>query len=367
MTQPPNPPPEDLDPHAHGEPSKEAVWTFRGYQMRPAEFNTAMVHFYRGEVQRSNTWRMRLDTTTNWAVVATGAALSFVFSSAENHYGVIILNTLLVTLFLWIEARRYRYYELWAYRVRLMETDFFGSMLVPPFAPSPDWAESLAESLLHPDFPISMWEAFGRRFRRNYFWIYIILSAALVMKIYLHPLPPAASLDEFVARAAIGPIPGSVMLMIGIAYNGLLFAIGLFTAVLHRASGEVLPRWGEVPGLDLLWRVMQTQDTSTARVGTGARERAWQRPARKRQQLLTLIISSRSREIAARIMKDMHRGVTALHGKGMFSNQDRDVLLVAVTITEMQQVKALASAEDPNAFIIVAPAQEVLGRGFQSL
>lgn len=39
----------------------------------PSAFNTAMVHFYRGEVQRSNTWRNRLDTTTNWAVLTGGA------------------------------------------------------------------------------------------------------------------------------------------------------------------------------------------------------------------------------------------------------------------------------------------------------
>ena len=71
----------------------DAVWTFRGYQMRPAEFNTAMVHYYRAEVQRSNVWRQRLDTTTNWAVVATGAAISFALSSPNNHYGVLILST----------------------------------------------------------------------------------------------------------------------------------------------------------------------------------------------------------------------------------------------------------------------------------
>src|SRR6185369_13709295 len=50
-------------------------------RMTPAEFNAAMIHFYRGEVQRSNTWRNRLDTTTNWAVLTAGATLSFVFSS----------------------------------------------------------------------------------------------------------------------------------------------------------------------------------------------------------------------------------------------------------------------------------------------
>src|SRR5262245_23146106 len=49
-------------------------------RMSPSEFNTAMIHFYRGEVQRSNTWRNRLDTTTNWAVITAGATLSFVFS-----------------------------------------------------------------------------------------------------------------------------------------------------------------------------------------------------------------------------------------------------------------------------------------------
>jgi uncharacterized membrane protein len=342
----------------------EAVWTFRGYQMRPAEFNTAMVHFYRGEIQRANTWRNRLDTTTNWAVIATGAAISFALSNPLNHYGVIILNTLLVTLFLWIEARRYRYYELWAYRVRLMETDFFASMLVPPFGPSDDWAESLADSLLKPEFPISMWEAFGRRFRRNYMYIYLILAAAWALKSFLHPTP-ALTLADFVDRSAIGPIPGWVMLLAGLLYNGALFVIGLVTAGLTQASGEVLPKWGGFPMGNFLWGWMRTEDTSTKHAET--QERATQRPGRKRQQLLTLIISGKSKTISERIMKEMRRGVTALHGRGMYAQQERDVLLVAVTITEMAHVKALVNSEDPNAFVIVAPAQEILGRGFQPL
>ena len=41
--------------------------------------------------------------------------------------------------------------------------------------------------------------------------------------------------------------------------------------------------------------------------------------------------------------------------------------MVAVTITELAQLKALVRAEDPNAFVIVTPAQEVLGRGFKPL
>jgi uncharacterized membrane protein len=79
-------------------------------RMSPGEFNTAMIHFYRGEVQRSNTWRNRLDTTTNWAVITAGATLSFVFSSPTNPHFVIPINSILVAIFLLMEARRYRYY-----------------------------------------------------------------------------------------------------------------------------------------------------------------------------------------------------------------------------------------------------------------
>src|ERR687887_2849516 len=88
----------------------EPVWTYRGYRLKTSEFVTAMVHFFRAEVQRANVWRQRLDTTTNWAVVATGATLSIAFSQPAIHHGIIILNTLLVLWFLFIEARRYRYY-----------------------------------------------------------------------------------------------------------------------------------------------------------------------------------------------------------------------------------------------------------------
>ena len=43
------------------------------------------------------------------------------------------------------------------------------------------------------------------------------------------------------------------------------------------------------------------------------------------------------------------------------------VLMVAITLTEMNQLKNLVSEVDPNAFVIVSPAKEVLGRGFSPL
>ncbi|MGQ9490363.1 MAG: DUF2270 domain-containing protein [Anaerolineae bacterium] len=337
----------------------EPVWSYRGYTLRPSEFTTAMVHYYRAEIQRSNVWRSRLDATTNWAVITAGAALSFALASPENHHSVIILDALLITIFLWIEARRYRYYELWSYRTRLMETDFYAAMLVPPFGPRPEWAESLAESLLQPDFPISIWEAFGRRLRRNYFWIFIVLAVAWILKGIIHPTL-TTSAAEFVARAAIGPIPGPIVLTSGLIYFGILCLISVATAGLQQATGEVLPKYW---GLTL----HPADHMAPVRPPLGLRDRIFSVPTRRRRQLLALIITAEAEKVAARLLQEMHRGATGLTGQGMYTHARRDVLMIALTVTEIGRLKTLVAAEDKDAFVIVVPAQEVLGRGFAPL
>lgn len=337
------------------EEPEEPVWTYRGYKLKTSEFVTAMVHLFRAEIQRANVWRQRLDTTTNWAVVATGATLSIAFSQATVHHGIIILNTLLVLWFLFIEARRYRYYELWSYRVRLMETDFYAAMLVPPFHPSPEWAESLAENLLTPSFPISMWEAFGRRLRRNYFWIFLILYASWAAKIWLFP-EPATSLGEFVERSAVGPVPGGIMIILGLLLYTSLTLIAVATITMTRATGEVLPRFGD-----------ESATAAPSMQGKPKGLRAFLAPRHRRRQLLALVITSRAESVSNRILTDLGRGVTAVQGKGMYTGSERSILMCALTVTEAHNLKAAVAKEDPQAFVIVSPAQEILGRGFNPL
>ncbi len=344
----PNTPPPSPEPD-------EPVWTYRGYRLKTSEFVTAMVHLFRAEIHRANVWRQRLDTTTNWAVVSTGATLSIAFSQPDIHHGIIILNTLLVFWFLFIEARRYRYYELWSYRVRLMETDFYAAMLVPPFHPSPAWAESLAENLLSPKFPISMWEAFGRRLRRNYAWIFLILYAAWIAKIWLFP-EPVISLDEFIQRSAVGPISGQIMIALGFAFYAALLMVGLATISMTRATGEILPRFGE----DTLTSFFTPE-------GKLKGVHAFFAPAHRRKQLMALIITNKAEEVSKRVMADLRRGVTAISGKGMYTGQERSVLICALTVTEVHNLKAAVNKEDPNAFVVVSAAQEILGRGFNPL
>ena len=365
MTASPDPPSATSETQNSTDNSKssesstsEPVWTFRGYRLRASEFTTAMVHFFRAEVSRANVWRMRLDTTTNWAVVTTGAAISFAFTQAHTTHYVIILNVLLVTMFLVIEARRYRYYELWSYRVRLMETDFFAAMLVPPFHPSPDWAEALSENLLHPNFHISFLEAVGRRLRRNFLYIYAVIGVAWLTKLWLQPLP-AQSLSELLKRGAVGSIGGEWLFLGFILFASLLIFISLATVGLQEASGEVLPRFG---GL------MESIISPSSSTGSDkAKARPWFRHTHRRAQLLTFIITDRYNLVAESVLKTMGRGMTALAGTGMFTGQSHPVLMCALTVTEVQQLKALVAEVDPNAFVIVAPAQEVLGKGFVPL
>ena len=105
----------------------------------------ALAHLYRGEVYRSTVWRTRLDSSTNWAVVTTGIALSATYSNAEASPLPMVLVGLLVTVFLLFEARRYRYFNVWRARARLLETDFYAPMIRGE-DPSPNaaWTELLA-------------------------------------------------------------------------------------------------------------------------------------------------------------------------------------------------------------------------------
>jgi uncharacterized membrane protein len=220
---------------------KEPNLTAIPQKLSTSEFNTAMVHFYRGEVQRSNVWRNRLDATTNWAVITAGATLSFVFSSPDNPHFAIPINSILVAIFLFMEARRYRYYEVWASRVRVLETGYFGPMLShQTIPPDKEWADHLSADLLSPHFTISEWEAVGRRLRSNYMWIFMLLALSWTLKVYIHPFP-APTLETFVQRAQVGLAPGWMVILVGMIFNSLMFTLAIATLKLKDASSEVLP------------------------------------------------------------------------------------------------------------------------------
>lgn len=77
------------------------------------------------------------------------------------------------------------------------------------------------------------------------------------------------------------------------------------------------------------------------------------------------IISDHYREIADSIVKDLDRGVTFLHGEGAYSGAAKKVLMCAFKQRQIVEIKRIVKEMDPQAFIIVCEAHEVLGDGFR--
>jgi uncharacterized membrane protein len=199
----------------------------------------ALAHLYRGEMYRSKVWRTRLDTTTNWAVATTGIALSVAFSNRENSPIPLILVGLLVMVFLIIEGRRYRYFDIWRTRVRTLEVDFYGPILRGEGVRTDNgWNMALAQDYAHLRFHISYLEAVGRRLRRNYAWIFAIQGISYLAKISIHPAP-LRTMDEIWARAAIGMLPGQMVLLIGALWHMSWILLAILTLRQQRALGRV--------------------------------------------------------------------------------------------------------------------------------
>lgn len=202
-------------------------------QLSSAEIG-AIAHLYRGEVYRSTIWRTRLDNTTNWSVVTLGIALSITYSSAEATPLPLILVGILIVGFLGLEARRYRYFNVWRARCRWMEKYLYVPFLRGEGLTTTDnWQEVLANDYCAPRYHISYPRAVGRRLRRNYLWIFVIQAVAYFGKVAVHPTA-ISSWQELWDRAAVGPISGQVMIILGIIFYSLIITFALISYLADR-------------------------------------------------------------------------------------------------------------------------------------
>ena len=77
-----------------------------------------------------------------------------------------------------------------------------------------------------------------------------------------------------------------------------------------------------------------------------------------------LIITNHYKEVAARVMDELGRGVTGMDAKGMYTQDYKCVLYCVVSRKEIVQLKEIVNDVDPDAFVIVSDVREVLGEGF---
>ena len=207
----------------------------------------ALAHLYRGEMYQSKIWRNRLDTTTNWAVVITGIALSLSFSNPDASPIPLLLVTLVVVTFLVLESRRYLYYDLYRVRVRVMEINLYGPILRgDSIRIDNGWNELLAADYADLRFHISFREAVGRRLRHTYGFIFAAQLACYLAKIVVHPTP-LDTMDQLWQRAAIGPLPGKAALAGVLAFHAAWVVIAVLTMRNQRALGLPHGRNGPDP------------------------------------------------------------------------------------------------------------------------
>ena len=208
------------------------------------EATNVMIHYYRAEMSRMNAWRSRLDLTSNWAITVVAGLMSVSLSNPAAHHGLTLFAMVIILLMLVVEARRYRFYDIYRMRVRQFERHYFGQFFAadPKGGPEP-WLVMLAQDLRHPKFRITLTLALRRRLRRNYIWMFCILLFAWFVKIASPDLQTGANLDPtrpletLISHATIGPVPGIVVVALV-----TVFYVALGIACLHgkdRGGDEV--------------------------------------------------------------------------------------------------------------------------------
>jgi uncharacterized membrane protein len=215
------------------------------------QLETVLIHLYRGEVQRVNTWRNRLDRTPYWSIVMVAGMITWSFSNPTRSSSLILLTIPLTLAIMVLEANRYQIHEVWRSRLRLLEENFIANLLDPESSlPRTEWMKVLSNDLREPEHKLTLWAALAVRLRRVYIWIFATIVLSWFLKLTIHPTQ-AKSLAETIDRARIGFIPGTpvaaFVLLILVVLVSIVVA-GTYS-VKEKREGEVLE---EEPGYE--WR-----------------------------------------------------------------------------------------------------------------
>ncbi len=219
--------------------------------LKDACYVNAMIHFYRGELGRIMMWRQRLDVTTTWAITSTTSIITVAFSFPNVPHIVFFFNLAFVWMLLWIEARRYRFYDAFRGRVRMLESHF----LVPMISQSPnlldgEWRRLVCEDLILPSFKISKLEAVARRLKRNYVFIFAIIMVAWTLKVFVHASETISTPGAFYRALSVHALPAWFA---SIVYLGTFVTVTVLMIYVSRKSSEEVSEFGS--SNSSLWRI----------------------------------------------------------------------------------------------------------------
>ena len=196
-----------------------------------------LTHFYRGELGRIMVWRQRFDATTNWAIIATGSLFAFATGNPVMLNGAMLINLCVLGFFAFLEARRYRFYDAFRARVRMLEIHFIVPALLGPdrsLLEGP-WREQLVQDLITPSFKCSFAFAVGRRFVHIYgaLHLFVLLGWGTLASFGVR------TPREWVESFRLGDVPGAVILTLVLLYITVLAVVIVRSGAVSAQSGEV--------------------------------------------------------------------------------------------------------------------------------
>lgn len=205
-----------------------------------AAFDAAIVHFCRGEIQRLTVWRQRLDVTSNWSILLMVGLITFTLGSPDVPHFTLLLGLALIAISVLIEGRRYCHLQHCGWRLYLVESGYYASLLDPSgIPPVADWRKKLADDLRRPRFLLSWFEATRIRLRRNYLMVLYLVTAAWITKLFIHPKRPGSIVD-FYERLAVGELMPPWF----VAITAFVFVAGATVLAATCPPAEKLEKWG---------------------------------------------------------------------------------------------------------------------------
>ncbi|KAB1192452.1 DUF2270 domain-containing protein [Haloferax sp. MBLA0076] len=202
---------------------------------------SSFAHLYRGEIHRMKSWRERLDRTSNWAITLMAGILTWSFSAQSHPHYIILLGLVTLSIFLGIESRRFRAYDIWRSRVRMFQQNVFAYALDPAGGVvDENWRQKLGGDYRTPNMKIPFEEAVAHRLRRVYLPLFLVMLVAWIIQLTTY-----TDHTSLVANAGIGGIPGPVVVAIVAGFYATIAAIA-FRPRDWNVNGELIP--SEVTG-----------------------------------------------------------------------------------------------------------------------
>ena len=216
------------------------------------------------------------------------------------------------------------------------------------------------------NIPIFLWGYFVRG--KRYLRVTFVANLLFTLFLFCIPVIPIRQKDYFLAALYGGILNGTGL--------GLVFSTGYSTGGTDLLSSILHKYMPQVP----IARILFCLDAAVIAAGIftfGSHSAAYAvfavfLSSKVMDLILTgmragkqiWIISEEYQKIGSQILEELHRGVTSLDGRGVYSNRKKNVLVCLASAREIARILQIVEKNDDNAFVFIQDVKEIMGEGF---